>query len=164
MTNEQTASKSRKDKLAKWIFLGVVAAGAVLVWRLQQDTPFLSEWEKDLPKALGEGVREHRPVLIFFHDVPPNQASLWLVKNHFYQPQSTAAYKQYNYIHVNVGVNDTASPIAQEWKVTGFPTLVFVDASGKEASRYTGSIPLSEFWERLKSAGEGTPARAPGQP
>jgi hypothetical protein len=167
MTSEQTASKSDKDRLAKWVFLGLAVVAATLVWLVQRNPSILKGWETNLPQALADGRAQHRPVLIFFHDIPMNQASAWIAGKHLCTSQSMAAYEKYNYVKVRVGT-ETSSSVAREWKLTGFPTLVVVDASGKEVMRYQGSIPLSEFWERLlpaaKSASTSTPATGERQP
>lgn len=163
MTNEPTASKARKDKLAKWIFLGVVGVAAILVWRVQREPDVLKDWERDLPKALADGKAQYRPVLIFFHDIPMNETCLNVIKPFGMGPSMTA-YEKYKYIRVRVGTSVSAE-VARQWRIESFPTLVIVGPSGKEAGRYVGFIAATEYYERFLPLGKGdSDDAAPPQP
>ena len=160
MTNEQTTPKSGKDSLAKWVFLGLVSVGAILVWWVQRNPDLLPGWEtKDLSRMLAEGKAQHRPVVIFFHDVPMNEASRQNA-DHVNGAQSITAYKKYNYIRVRVGT-DATSAVAQEWHIESFPTLVVVDVQGKEAGRRQGVVAVTDYYDHLLPLGDPASAGAP---
>jgi thioredoxin-related protein len=50
------------------------------------------------------------------------------------------------------------APVAQRYGVRGYPTLLVVDASGREVGRIAGFVPPDEFLRRIqgirKSAGK----------
>lgn len=144
MTSDSTKPKSGMDKLVKWGFLAVAVVAAFVVWRLQLNPPILEGWGTDLPAAQAQGKAQSRPVLIFFHDSPMNEISRQVVK-HFTRPASMKAYDRYNYIRVAAA----SSKIAQDWGITVFPTLVVLDALGKEAGRHSGFIPEADFYDRF---------------
>jgi len=46
--------------------------------------------------------------------------------------------------------------LATAYRDTGYPTVLFLDETGKEVDRIVGYLPMPEFLERLKSYADGT--------
>ncbi len=46
--------------------------------------------------------------------------------------------------------------LAKKFKITGYPTLVFIDGDGNEVDRFVGYVPAAEFFPVMKGITDGT--------
>jgi thioredoxin-related protein len=117
-------------------------------------------WTTDLTKALEQAKAENKSVLVEFTGsdwCPPCMA---MRKNVFSKKEFVdAASKKYILVELDFPKGDPAvkaknEPLAQKYKIEGFPTVILLDSSGKEFSRfYASEYPKTEdFLKHLDEA------------
>ena len=129
-------------KAITWLASFTVGAAALTVSAFA--TP-LEGWSEDLAKALEKAKAEKKSVMIEFTGsdwCPPCKA---MRKNVFSKKEFVDAASK-NFILVELdfprGDKEVAKknqPMLEKYKVEAFPTVVLLDADGKEFSRFTAS-------------------------
>lgn len=117
---------------------------------LPSSSPASEGWQTDYSAALAEAGKEQKLVLLDFTGSDWCGWCMKLSKDIFSQPE----FKEFaakNLILVEVDfparkpladeVKARNSALAAKFGVEGFPTLVLVDASGKEVARHVGYLP-----------------------
>jgi len=111
----------------------------------------LKGWSDDLEKAISQAKAEHKAVLVEFTGsdwCPPCKMMRAGVfsKTEFVD----AASKNYVLVEIDMPKGDQAvakknQPTVEKYKIDGFPTVLLLDATGKEFSRfYASKYPKTE--------------------
>lgn len=89
-------------------------------------------WHGNLADALREAKKTNRPLMVACHaEVPGVQ---WMEKNVYHLPEVVSASASF----ICVQLDGNQMQIYQTYNVQLFPTLLFLDASGRELDRLTG--------------------------
>jgi thiol:disulfide interchange protein DsbD len=113
------------------------------------------EWRSYDSDLIARATLEHKPVFIDFYAdwcIPCRE----LDKNTFSAPEVAAAST--DFVMLKANLTSASSPLAREltrkYKIKGVPTLVFLDAEGRELTRLraVGFLDREEFLARMKSA------------
>jgi len=104
-------------------------------------------WEKNLQPALAKARQSQRPILLKFHATwcPPCQA----MEREVYTRKDVADALS-NWIAVSID-GDQGPQIMNHYNVEAFPTLVMLDATGKELFRYEGYMEADQLIRTLRS-------------
>ena len=131
-------------------WLASFTVGAVAFATSAFATP-LEGWSADLAKALEQAKKENKAVLVEFTGsdwCPPCMA---MRKNVFSQKEFvTAASKKFVLVEIDLPRGDPKTkeknqPLLEKHKVEAFPTVLLMDADGKEFTRFTATqFPTTE--------------------
>lgn len=117
------------------------------------------EWQPSLDVALANAKSQGKPVMIDFY-------ATWcapckLLDEQIY-PDSSVVQEAEKFVSVKVDV-DIDSAAVRQYRVGGLPTVVFLDASGKETHRLVGLSEVegeaSQFAALLRKVHSGSAAR-----
>lgn len=112
---------------------------AVLVWQLNQlasDTS-LSQWQADAPgyrQAMTQKEQIHKPVLLFFH-TDWCQSCKELETNVLGQPRVIKYLNKFIPVQIDPELNKANYNIADQYAVTGYPTLLLIHSGSQTAIR-----------------------------
>jgi len=102
-------------------------------------------WSVDLEKALEKAKAEKKSVLVEFTGSDWCPPCIAMRKNVFTKKEFvTAASKKFILVELDYPKGDKAlseknQPLAEKYKIEGFPTVVLLDSSGKEFTRFFAS-------------------------
>jgi len=102
-------------------------------------------WLTSLPEALEAARTQHKPILIDFFATWCGPCRLLDEET---WPQAEVVAAASNYVAVRLDV-DANQQVAAQFGVTGIPTVVFLDASGKEKDRSVGFVDAAAMLELL---------------
>jgi thiol:disulfide interchange protein len=131
--------------------LGVVALTASAF----ANTP--AGWSTDLEAAVQKAKKENKSVLVEFTGSDWCPPCIMMRKNVFSKPEFVEKASE-NYVLVEIDVpkgNEEVAkknqPIAEKYEIEGFPTVILLDAEGKEFSRFfaTEHPKVEDFLARL---------------
>lgn len=104
-------------------------------------------WESYTPELMAEARSSGKPIIADFYAAwcgPCNQ----LKEHTFTDPRVIAALEPFRRIKVDMSFNkgEKAKKISREFRISGFPTILFFDADGKETGiRLSGFVPPDEM-------------------
>lgn len=98
-------------------------------------------WMTDLDEGFRLAKTDNRPIILDFW-ASWCQPCKMLDKMTFSDPAVIKTSKKFVTMRVNV---DTAPRIVLKYKVSGYPTVVFLDSGGDEVYRRSGVVPAEEF-------------------
>ncbi len=104
-------------------------------------------WSQDLPGALAKAKAEGRVVMVDFY-------ADWcgwckkLDETTFAHPQVRQALA--GLVPVKLDAERGGREAARRYRVDGYPTLLFLDATGREVGRIPGYLPPTAFLEELQ--------------
>jgi thiol:disulfide interchange protein len=104
-------------------------------------------WERDLPTALNRAGSENKLVMVDFY----TDWCQWckrLDQNTFSDAKVQEALQQV--VTVRLNAEKDGREAAARFNVEGFPTLIFLNASGAEVGRIPGYMDPSPFLEELQ--------------
>jgi len=106
-------------------------------------------WERDLGSALGRASSEGKIVMVDFY----TDWCLWCKK----LDQSTFADDEVRralsaVVPVKLNAEKNGRREAEHFSIEDYPTILFLDATGKEISRVPGYMPAGPFLEELRDA------------
>ena len=112
-------------------------------------------WEQNLQTALDKARQSQRPILLKFHAAwcPPCQT----MEREVYTRKNVADALS-NWIAVSID-GDQGIQIMHHYNVEAFPTLVMLDATGKEIFRHEGYMDADQLIRTLRSLDK---SRKPG--
>ena len=105
----------------------------------------LKGWSDDLDKALAQAKAEHKAVLVEFTGSDWCPPCKMMRAGVFSKAEFVdAASKNYVLVEIDMPKGDQAvvkknQPTVEKYKIDGFPTVLLLDASGKEFSRFYAS-------------------------
>jgi len=102
-------------------------------------------WLTSLPEALEAARAEHKPILVDFFATWCGPCRL-MDEETWPQAEVVAAAGKYVAVRLDV---DAHQQTAAQFDVTGIPTVVFLDASGKEKHRSVGFVDAAAMLELL---------------
>jgi thiol:disulfide interchange protein DsbD len=105
-------------------------------------------WVATYDEALDLAREENKPVMIDFHA----EWCSWCktLDNKTYSHRDVIAASS-DFISLKIDA-DVHRDITQRYRVTGLPTILFVDASGKEIHRVVGYRPADKFLDEINTA------------
>ena len=117
----------------------------------------LKGWSEDLSKALEQAKKENKPVLVEFTGSDWCPPCKMMRKEVFSKSEFVdAASKKFILVEIDMprGNEEVAKknrPLVEKYKVDGYPTVLLLDAAGKEFGRfYASEHPKTEdFLKRL---------------
>jgi thiol:disulfide interchange protein len=116
------------------------------------------EFQTDAGQAMAQAARENKPVMV---DVYTDWCT-WCHKldRDVYSRNDVAQAVDQNFVALKLNPEKSASEkaFAAKYKVEGFPTILFLDANGKELGRVLGSKPGPEFLKTLAMVHSNAPA------
>jgi len=147
MTEPTDAGGKRRPKRAadmrgKLVFfvVAVVLAG-VVYWYLQQGRAILRDWPDDLGKALHQARAEDRKVLAFFISSSPGETTSRMARTTLRKSHNQRAIATGGFLRVKVSLDPSLkSDTARRYRIAKLPTMLVLDADGKELNRREGMI------------------------
>ena len=115
-------------------------------------------WITDYPGALKTAKEQNKQVLLLFTGSDWCPPCMYMERNVFSSEQFTKlADKEFVRVMLDFPRNKKQSAsleadneaLAQKFSIKGFPTVIVVDASGKEIARHVGSCSLTKLIEWL---------------
>lgn len=131
------------------VFAGVLSFALGLGVGKRPAPPATVPWERDLPSALARAKGERKLVLVDFY----TDWCRWcqrLESTTLVDPQVADALRA-NFVPVRLNAETTGKQEAARLGVDSYPTMVFLDASGREVYRITGYLEPREFLKELES-------------
>jgi len=107
------------------------------------------QWERDLGAALGRASSQDKIVMVDFY----TDWCLWCKKldqSTFADPEVRRALAAV--VPVKLNAEKDGRREAEHFNIEDYPTIVFLDARGKEISRVPGFMPARPFLEELRDA------------
>ena len=140
-------AKARREKRTKMGFVVVLIIAASIVYMLQRgDPPVLRGWRDDFDQVLKDAKRDNRRVLVFFVGTSLSQTARNMLSTTLRKPGNAAAIEKGNFIKAHVRLDHPpSSDLAERYRITTLPTMVILDANGKERNRRTGFIGEAPF-------------------
>jgi thiol:disulfide interchange protein len=105
------------------------------------------EWERDLPSALERARNEDKPVLITFY-------ADWCVwckrfESTTLRDAQVASMLSDRVVPLSLNVDGAGKELSYEYRVDGLPTILVLDAGGRELGRIPGYMPPQSFLARI---------------
>jgi thiol:disulfide interchange protein len=106
------------------------------------------EWEKDLPAAIERAQSEGKPVLVNFYA----DWCVWCkrLESTTLRDAKVAALLSDRVVPVNLDVDGDGRELSNQYRVDGLPTVLVLDASGREIGRIPGYMPPTRFLEKVE--------------
>ena len=105
-------------------------------------------WEKDWDAAFARARTENKPVLVSFYA----DWCVWckMLDSTTYQDSKVARVLAEDVVPLSVDIDHTDQGLLQRFRIDGPPTIVLVDASGREMGRIPGYMPPTGFYNTLE--------------
>jgi len=106
------------------------------------------EWEKDFPSAIERAQTEGKPVLVNFYA----DWCVWCkrLESTTLRDAKVAALLSNRVVPVNLNVDGDGRELSNRYRVDGLPTILVLDASGREIGRIPGYMPPTGFLEKVE--------------
>ena len=100
-------------------------------------------WEKDLPSALERARIEGKPVLVNFYA----DWCVWCkrLESTTFRDAKVATVLQNRVVPLSLDVDGSGRQLSNEYRVDGLPTIVVLDAGGREIGRIPGYMSPESF-------------------
>lgn len=109
-------------------------------------------WRASFPLALAEARRTGKPIFVDFYTTwcgPCKYLDAVTYKDRRFVAES----RKWVMVKVDAEKNSANLKLAQKYKVSGFPSMIFLKSSGKESSRVVGGYPPEMLVPKMKKAG-----------
>ncbi len=105
-------------------------------------------WEKDLPSALERARNEGKPVLVNFYA----DWCVWCkrLESTTLRDAKVASVLQDRVVPLSLNVEGSGRDLSNEYRVDGLPTIIVLDAGGREIGRIPGYMPPESFLKRVE--------------
>ena len=106
-------------------------------------------WESDMPAALERARTEGKPVLVNFYA----DWCVWCkrLESTTLRDAKVASVLQNRVVPLSLNVEGDGKELSNEYQVDGLPTVIVLDASGRELGRIPGYMPPDSFLERVEN-------------
>ena len=106
------------------------------------------EWEKDFPAAIKRAQSEGKPVLINFYA----DWCVWCkrLESTTLRDAKVATLLSDRVVPVNLNVEGDGRELSNQYRVDGLPTVLVLDANGREIGRIPGYMPPTGFLEKVE--------------
>ncbi len=106
-------------------------------------------WEEDLPSALERAQSEGKPILVNFYA----DWCVWCkrLESTTLRDAKVASVLQDRVVPLSLNVEGNGRELSNEYRVDGLPTIVVLDAGGREIGRIPGYMPPDSFLERVET-------------
>jgi thioredoxin:protein disulfide reductase len=147
------ARLSKPMKLAS-IMPAVAGAAMLFTWMnlnhdpVDPNTPSIA-WLTNEEQAFAKAKAENKPLLIDF-------GAHWCdgckeLDNHtFTDPKVRAEAQRFVALHIVMDDPDVAEAYTEKYKLIGLPTVIMIDAKGKEVERINKFVPPDQFYAAMK--------------
>jgi thiol:disulfide interchange protein len=111
------------------------------------------KWEKDLPSALERARTEDKPVLVNFYA----DWCVWCkrLESTTFRDANVATVLQNRVVPLSLDVDGSGKQLSNEYRVDGLPTIVVLDAGGREIGRIPGYMSPENFLATVEGFLEG---------
>ncbi len=105
-------------------------------------------WETAMPAALERARTEGKPVLVNFYA----DWCVWCkrLESTTLRDSKVAALLSDRVVPVNLDVDGDGRELSNQYRVDGLPTVLVLDASGREIGRIPGYMPPTGFLEKVE--------------
>ncbi len=141
---------------SRWIgFLVILLVGVgAMAWLDRGASADLVPWQSDLPTAQRQAAESDRAMLLSF--TADWCGACQSLKRAAFSKQSVAETISDRFVPVRVDMtdpDDSANAIASRYEVMYLPTLIVVDASGREMGRHVGMAEAGQLLDWLDQTG-----------
>ena len=154
------AGRSDRRVMIGFLLAALLAAGLVY-WLFQTGETLLKSWPVKLDDALAGAKQTDRRVLALFMSDPPSATTIRLAQTTLAKKHNKQAIRDGKFFRVKVVTDSLSSDLAKRYKLTILPTMIVLDANGKELNRREGFIGEVDFRHGLLDL---TKIDAPPQP
>jgi thiol:disulfide interchange protein len=105
-------------------------------------------WEKDMAAALERARNEGKPVLVNFYA----DWCVWCkrLESTTLRDAKVASVLQNEVVPLSLDVDGDGKELSNEYRVDGLPTIIVLDAGGREIGRIPGYMPPDSFLDRVE--------------
>ena len=105
-------------------------------------------WESDMTAALERARTEGKPVLVNFYA----DWCVWCkrLESTTLRDAKVASVLQNRVVPLSLNVDGDGKELSNEYQVDGLPTIIVLDADGRELGRIPGYMPPDSFLERVE--------------
>ena len=105
-------------------------------------------WESDMPAALERARNEGKPVLVNFYA----DWCVWCkrLESTTLRDAKVASVLQNKVVPLSLNVEGDGKELSNEYQVDGLPTVIVLDAGGREIGRIPGYMPPDSFLKRVE--------------
>ena len=105
-------------------------------------------WESDMPAALERARNEGKPVLVNFYA----DWCVWCkrLESTTLRDAKVASVLQNKVVPLSLNVEGDGKELSNEYRVDGLPTIIVLDAGGREIGRIPGYMPPDSFLKRVE--------------
>ncbi len=105
-------------------------------------------WESDMPAALERARTEGKPVLVNFYA----DWCVWCkrLESTTLRDAKVASVLQNRVVPLSLNVDGDGKELSNKYQVDGLPTIIVLDADGRELGRIPGYMPPDSFLERVE--------------
>jgi len=139
----QSTQPSRRVKMG--FLLAAVLAAGLIYWFFQTGETFLKSWPIKIDDTLARAKQTDRRVLAFFVSNPPSAAAMRLSTTTLAKKNNEQAIRDGKFFRVKVLTHGLSGDLAKRYKLTILPTMIILDANGKELNRREGFIGEVDF-------------------
>jgi thiol:disulfide interchange protein len=132
------------------IGLALVAVAASVACRRESHTPVSAlKWEPSMAAALSRASSDHKPVMVDFY----TDWCGWCKRLEGTTLTDARVLRALDrFVVVKLNAEKDGRPEADRFGVRGYPTIVFLDATGKEIGRIPGYLEADGFLQELEDA------------
>jgi hypothetical protein len=152
------SNETKKDKNVKRLLLLAILIACAGVYMWQRRGLSIDGWGGDLNAALVTAKEKDQRVVVFFVANPPSRVAQRIASAVIAKPDNVAALSKSGFVPVVVEVDRNArDKLATKYKLKskGLPTLMILDAEGKEITRREGTAGTNEVAFRADFLEEG---------
>jgi thiol:disulfide interchange protein len=105
-------------------------------------------WESEMPAALERARNEGKPVLVNFYA----DWCVWCkrLESTTLRDAKVASVLQNKVVPLSLNVEGDGKELSNEYRVDGLPTIIVLDAGGREIGRIPGYVPPDSFLKRIE--------------
>lgn len=137
------------------VFVGLLGVGflANMKKEVRPDSPI--HWETSLSTALAQASKENKVVLLDFY----TDWCRWCLKleRDTFGNETVANIINRDFVAVRLNAEKEGEEEARRFAIQAYPTVLFVDASGREIKRINGYLGFNAFLQELQSLKSSAP-------